>query len=183
VKAELLRAIVDEPDVVEHWHPLADYLQQQDDPRGELIAIDLALEHADAAAATPLVLRRTEILAVAAPRLLGDTFAKVVAEGYGTIAWRRGFVDAVSYIGSASLGHKRSVGWLVRLMTQTFEPFVLLRRLSLRYTDLADVTPLLGFAHLVELDLAHTDVRDVAALRALPRLRTLDVAGTRVTPS
>lgn len=166
---DLIRAIDDDYDNLAHWHPLADYLQERDDPRGELIIIDMAIETGDRSPA--LVARRTEILAAHAPVLLGETFARVVADGYGAVAWRRGFVDEVVYKGSPNLAHKKAVGWLVKLMTAQHEPFALLRRLDLSYTDFADAKTLLAFPQLVEIDLTATACSDVAPLAALRRLK------------
>lgn len=149
---DLLRTIDEDAGNLAHWHPLADWLIEQDDPRGELINIDLALEAGDGDQAS-LVARRAEILAESAPKLLGETFARVVADGYGSVTWRRGFVDEVAYMGSSSLAHRKSVGWLIKLMLTVHEPFAFLRRLDLSYTDITDVAPLVKFSHLVALDL------------------------------
>jgi hypothetical protein len=171
--ADLLRAIEEDIDNLAHWHPLADWLIERDDPRGELINIDLALE-ANTGDAEQLNARRKEILAESAPKLLGDTFSRVIAEGYGSVSWRRGFVDNVKYSGDPSLGHLRSVGWLIRLMVANREPFALMRRLDLSHTDIADLAPLATFPHLVQLDLAgcKPTKQSFDALRAqLPNLK------------
>src|SRR6476619_4048018 len=42
--SDLLRALDEDFDNLANWHPLADWLIERDDPRGELINIDLALE-------------------------------------------------------------------------------------------------------------------------------------------
>jgi uncharacterized protein (TIGR02996 family) len=173
-----LRAIDEEFDNVAHWHPLADWLIEQGDPRGELIMIDLALE-SRGGDDEPLRARRAEILAESAPRLLGDTFAKVVGEGYGSVVWRRGFVDEVKYVGDRGLAHRRAVGWLVKLMVTVHEPFALLRGLDVSYTDITDLAPLEKFPHLEHLKLTgcQPTARSLESLRALrPRLQ---VAGSR----
>ena len=149
---DLLRAIDEDFDTLEHWHPLADWLIERDDPRGELINIDLAIE-AGEGDLSPLVARRIEILGESAPKLLGETFSRVVADRYAQVTWRRGFVDEVEYMGSSSLRHRKSVGWLIKLMLTVHEPFAFLRKLDLAYTDIADVTPLVKFSHLVDLNL------------------------------
>ncbi|MBA2541671.1 MAG: hypothetical protein H0V17_18650, partial [Deltaproteobacteria bacterium] len=59
---DLLRTIDEDFDNLAHWHPLADWLIERDDPRGELINIDLALE-ARTGDSTALNERRAEILA------------------------------------------------------------------------------------------------------------------------
>jgi hypothetical protein len=166
---DLLRAIDDDIEDPAHWHPLADYLIERDDPRGELIMIDLALE-SRGGDRDALLARRRAILAASAPKLLGDTFARVIAEGYGQVTWRRGFVDEVQYCGDAELGHRKAVGWLIRLITEVHEPFAFMRRLDLAWTDISDVTPLARFPHLERIVLAGTNV-DRAKLDALRRLR------------
>lgn len=150
--AELLRAIDDDLDNLAHWHPLADWLIERDDPRGELINLDLALEAGDGDR-DALHERRKEILASCAPSLLGETFAKVIEEGYGAVTWRRGFVDEVTYKGTSGLGHRKAVGWLIKLITTEHEPFSLMRTLNLSFTDITDVRPLIRFRHLQQLDL------------------------------
>ena len=168
---ELLRALDDDFDNLAHWHPLADFLSERDDPRGELIVIDLALEAGEGDTET-LQARRTEILAASAPALLGDTFSRVIADGYGKVTWRRGFVDSVAYRGERHLGHLKAVGWLVKLMTTQHEPFALLRALDLSYTDIADLKPLQKFPHLAKLTLTGCKTkRD--SLDELKRLRPL----------
>lgn len=150
--AELLRAIDEAPDEVDRWHPLADWFMDNDDPRGELIAIDLALEDKPSLSKrAELGARRTELLATSTPKLLGDTFAQVVAEGYGTITWRRGFVESLEYKGSSSMPHRRPVGWLVKLITAEHVPFTLVREIDFSYTDLSDLTPFTRFQHLRKL--------------------------------
>lgn len=151
--SDLLRAIDEDFDNAAHWHPLADWLIEHDDPRGELINIDLALEAGDGDNKA-LTQRRVEILEASAPALLGDTFARVVKDGYGKVTWRRGFVDTVSYRGDRGLRHRKAVGWLVKLMTTQHEPFAFLRELDLSYTDITDVTALLRFTHLRTLTLS-----------------------------
>lgn len=150
---DLLKVIDEDFDNLAHWHPLADWLIEHDDPRGELINIDLALEARDGDQ-TALLARRAEILETSAPTLLGETFSRVIKDGYGTVTWRRGFVDAVTYRGDRGLRHRKAVGWLVKLMTKSHEPFAFLRSLDLSYTDITDVTALVRFTHLRELDLS-----------------------------
>lgn len=148
--SDLLRTIDEDFDNAAHWHPLADFLIEHDDPRGELINIDLALE-AGEGDIKALIERRVEILETSAPTLLGDTFARVIGDGYAKVAWRRGFVDAVTFRGDPALRHRKSVGWLVKLMIAHHEPFTFLKTLDLSYTDLTDLTPLRQFTHLTEL--------------------------------
>lgn len=148
--SDLLRTIDEDFDNVGHWHPLADWLIEREDPRGELINIDLALEAGDGDNKA-LTQRRVEILELSAPALLGDTFARVIEDGYAKVTWRRGFVDAVTYRGDPNLRHRKAVGWLIKLMTAQFEPFTFLRTLDVSHTDLTDLTTLRRFTRLTEL--------------------------------
>jgi hypothetical protein len=150
--ADLLRTIDDDFDNLDHWHPLADWLIERDDPRGELINLDLALE-AGVGDEAALQQRRAEILKDSAAKLLGDTFARVIADGYGAVNWRRGFVDGVRYAGDRSLRHRKAVSWLIKLITTVHEPFTFMRVLDLSYTDITDLRPLIRFRHLAKLDL------------------------------
>ena len=178
MRAELLRGIADNPDDVASWLAYADWLQQEDAPRGELIALDIALE--TAADKVELEARRKELLVARAPALLGTTFSKFVAEGYGSIDWRRGFIDRLSYDGKG-LAHQRAVGWLVRVICDEYpEPFTFMRRLALPRTDLASVTPLARFERLVELDISDSSVTDLAPLVAFGELRKVDATGCTV---
>jgi uncharacterized protein (TIGR02996 family) len=165
---ELLQAIDEDFDNVAHWHPLADWLIEQDDPRGELINIDLALE-TGSGDIDALNARRTEILAESSPKLLGDTFSRVIADGYGKVTWRRGFVDEVTYVGEEYLGHLKAVGWLIKLMVTNREPFSLLRALDLSYTDIKDLKPLESFPHLESLEIKGCKVskESMQSLKAL----------------
>jgi uncharacterized protein (TIGR02996 family) len=172
---DLLRVVSEGPDDTATWMLLSDWMQQRGDPRGELIALDLALEAEQGGRREPLAGRRAELLAAQAPALLGDTFAKVVAEGYGTVVWRRGFVDQVIYTGSRTMyRHQRAVGWVVRLMVEHYEPFTFTRDIRFTRTDLASVGQLARFAHLERLDICGTRVADLTPLAALPRLRHVD---------
>lgn len=163
--SDLLRTIDEDFDTSAHWHPLADFLIEREDPRGELINIDLALEAGDGDNKA-LIQRRVEILETSAPALLGTTFARVVEDGYGKVTWRRGFVEAVAYRGDPSLRHRKAVGWLLKLMHSTPEVFVFLRRLDLSYTDITDVAPLAAFTHLLEVELTGCEV-PLASMNAL----------------
>jgi uncharacterized protein (TIGR02996 family) len=181
-RAELLRLIDENPDEVDRWLLLADFLQQEDAPRGELIALDVALETATEPQRGELAARRAELVAARAPAILGETFCKVIAEGYGSVGWRRGFVDEVRYVG-VGLRHHRAVGWLVKLMADESEPFAFMRKLDLAATDLASLAPLVRFTHLAELNISGTKVTDLAPLASLARLRALDIRGCAIARS
>ena len=178
MREELLRDIADHPDDVASWLAYADWLQQEDAPRGELIALDVALETAEDK--EPLEVRRKQLIAQRGAALLGDTFSKFIAEGYGSIRWRRGFIDRLSYDGR-QLRHKRAVGWLVRVICDDVpEPFTFMRVLSLPQTDVASIKPLHRFTHLVELDLDETNVTDISELVVFEKLRKLSIYGCSV---
>ena len=178
MRDELLRGIAENFDDVASWLAYADWLQQADAPRGELIALDIALETATDKA--PLEARRTELLAKRGPALLGETFSKFIAEGYGQVRWRRGFIDRLSY-GGRQLRHKRAVGWLVRVICEEFpEPFTFMRTLALPQSDIASIAPLHRFTHLVELDLDDTNVTDIAELVVFEKLAKLSIYGCSV---
>lgn len=162
---DLLRGIAEAPNDLATWRAFADWAEQHGNPRGELIALELAIEAEPLRRDLPLA--RDLHLVKHGAGLLGDTLARGVADGYVGIAWRRGFVDSLQYAGDARLRHRRAVGWLVPLLDHEALTFV--RRLAFPYTDLADLAPLRGFAQLVEVDIVGCPVRDPRALG--PRVR------------
>ncbi len=175
-KDDLLRVIDENPDDHASWMLYADWLQQRGEPRGELIALDIALETAGGEHKARLEAARVELVATYATALLGETFARFVASGYGTVVWHRGFISTLGYAGSTRIGHKRAVSWLVKLMIDNPEPFTFVRVLMFPHTDLAILTPFLPFKHLRELDVRDTLVADVAPLLFLPRLQRVTLA-------
>jgi uncharacterized protein (TIGR02996 family) len=170
---DLLRVIDENPDDHESWMLYADWLQQRDEPRGELIALDVALETATDDQKVQLEVARHNLIAKYATNLLGETFSKFVASGYGTVTWHRGFVSVLIYAGNTRVSHKRAVGWLVKLIVDNPEPFTFLKKLGLAHTDIADISPFVRFKHLAEIDLVDTNVKDIAPLLFLPRLKRL----------
>ena len=88
------RQLLAHPDDRERWAILADLLQRQGDPRGELIALDLALEAADAPLDPSTRETADRLRHVLAPRLLGP-FADPGFSVPVRVTWRRGQVDAV----------------------------------------------------------------------------------------
>ena len=178
MREELLRGIADNPEDVASWMAYADWLQQENAPRGELIALDIALE--TAVDKTELTARRADLLVAHAAALLGTTFSKFIAEGYGVILWRRGFIDVLRYDGEG-LAHKRAVGWLIRVICEEYpEPFTFLRRLSLPGSDLTSLAPLARFDRLAELDIRSSKVTDLSPLIGFAALRELDVRGCEI---
>lgn len=180
---ELLGVIAENPDDHNGWLLYADWLQQRGEVRGELIALDIALESAAGPRKAELEAARVELLASYGAALLGDTFAKFVASGYGTVTWHRGFIVAFGYPGSARVSHKRAVGWLVKLIADNHEPFTFLRELAFPFTDLADLAPFTPFAHLEALDISHTRVVALAPLLHMRRLRRVNLQGCDLEPA
>ena len=176
---DLLAVIAENPADENAWLLYADWLQQHGEPRGELIALDIALETATDRK-PELEAARVALLASYGAEILGETFAKFVASGYGEVVWHRGFITVFGYAGNERVTHLRKVGWLVKLILDNPEPFTFLKKLTLSHTDIADVVPFAQFKHLVEIDVRSTNVRakSVAALAALrPSVRV------RITPS
>jgi len=171
---DLLAVIAENPGDENAWLLYADWLQQHGEPRGELIALDIALEDATDDRKRALELARANLLASYSEKLLGATFYQFMTSGYGDVAWHRGFITLLSYAGSPRLQHKRAVGWLVKLVVDNPEPFTFVKKLAFPYTDIADVTPFAPFKHLADLDVTGTNVDEdnVAAMTALrPTLR------------
>jgi uncharacterized protein (TIGR02996 family) len=85
-REDLHAVIAADPENREAWHTYADWLQQQGNVRGELIALELALEANNSA---ELRTARDEFLRTLGAALLGETFSRFHADGYGQIVWRR----------------------------------------------------------------------------------------------
>jgi len=83
---ELLRAIVDDPDDVDAYLVYADWLQARGDPRGELVAVQVALERSPDA----------ELLAREAA-LLEQHGVDWGVPADATVVWRYGFVRALEF--------------------------------------------------------------------------------------
>jgi uncharacterized protein (TIGR02996 family) len=172
---DLLAVIAENPADENAWLLYADWLQQHGEPRGELIALDIAIESATDRKAE-LEAARVDLLARYGANILGDTFAKFVASGYGEVVWHRGFITVFGYAGNERVTHLRAVGWLVKLILDNPEPFTFLKKLTLTHTDIADVVPFAKFKHLVDLDVRvtnvkHDSVEKLAALRPSLRVR------------
>jgi uncharacterized protein (TIGR02996 family) len=85
--AELIAAIVDDPQATERWAVYADWLLDRGDPRGELISLELAIEAgtADDEAKRRVDELRRDPLWLLSPRLADLT-------RYWELEFRRGFV-------------------------------------------------------------------------------------------
>jgi uncharacterized protein (TIGR02996 family) len=88
---ELWQAILDDPQDPRTYLVYADWLQSQGDPRGELIAAQVALETAAGAERERLERRAEEILAA------HERFLPGVDEQHATVTWRRGFFESVRF--------------------------------------------------------------------------------------
>jgi uncharacterized protein (TIGR02996 family) len=177
-REDLHAVIAADPENREAWHTYADWLQQQGHVRGELIALDLALEANNTA---ELRSAREDFLRTHGAALLGETFSRFHADGYGQIMWRRGFVVEIGYGGSLSLGHRRKVKWLAKLIAEHPEPFTFVRVLRFPYTDLDDVTQFMDLKHLTLIDVYGSDVKPQNAKdlqEVLPNVRVSFEAGT-----
>jgi uncharacterized protein (TIGR02996 family) len=176
-REDLHAVIAADPENREGWHTYADWLQQRGDVRGELIALDLALEANNTA---ELRTARAELLRLHGAALLGETFSRFHADGYGQIMWRRGFVVDIGYGGSTSLRHRRKVKWLAKLIAESPEPFTFLRALRFPYTDLDDVTQFMDLENLALIDVYGSDVKPKNAQdlqEVLPNVRVSFEAG------
>jgi hypothetical protein len=174
---EVVKTLLANPDARDAWHVLSDVLQQEGNPRGELLAIDLLLE---AKPDEALAQRHKAYFETHGAALLGELLSQVVKEGYGKATWQRGYVTELSYVGSPHAGYKRSVKWLVKAICTQPEALTFLRKLDLRGTDLDDPAPLACFSGLFELDLSNTAVTKLDWLEQFPALRKLSVKGCRL---
>ena len=82
---DLLRAVIDHPDDDARRMVYADWLQQQGDPQGELIAVQIQLAHATAGERGELEARAKALLDAH-----GDTWIAALGEGISHVAFRRG---------------------------------------------------------------------------------------------
>lgn len=174
---EVVQTLLANPDARDAWHVLSDLLQQDGNPRGELLAIDLLLEvKADDA----LAARHKAFFEANAAALLGELLSQVVKEGYGAAKWQRGYVTELAYVGTPGLGHKRAVKWLITAICTQPEALTFLRKLDLHGTDVDDPSPLACFKGLFELDLSNTAVKKLDWVGAFQSLRVVKVKGCRL---
>jgi uncharacterized protein (TIGR02996 family) len=161
---ELLALVEEQPDAVEPVVVLADWLQLQEHPRGELIALQLAKETATGDAWERLEQRATEHLASYASELLPSV-------GAARLRWRRGFV------------HRVEIGEEMTLLAGTLEQWArqpsmrLLRELSVELGGDrgANLRPLPSTLHKLEVRGIAGPISDL--LPAAPALRTLAIEG------
>ena len=153
----------------------ADWLQSRGEPQGELIALDVALEAATGKQREALAVARKELVARYGAAILGDTFARFLASGYGVVSWQRGYIVEFEYPGTVMTSHKRAVGWLVKLIVEKSEPFRFVQALGFPLTDLDDLAPFAKFTHLERLDVSGTNVTKLAPLVMLPKLVELNI--------
>jgi uncharacterized protein (TIGR02996 family) len=102
VGRSLEEALAENPDDLAAHHAYADYLQEQGDPRGEFIAVQLALEEPGRSAAErkQLQTREAELLKAHAKTWLGDVGRFLVGKWSGPdkpfhFTFRRGWLDYV----------------------------------------------------------------------------------------
>ena len=90
----LLAAIAADPDAIENWIVYADWLTERDDPRGELINLELAIE---AGATDEAVVERHRALVRDEEGLLSPRLAEQAH--HLELQWWRGFIRAASAFG------------------------------------------------------------------------------------
>lgn len=160
---ELVELMDHQPDEVGPAVVLADWLQLEGDPRGELIALQLAKETATGAAWEVLEQRTTAHLATHASAL-------VPSVGAARLFWRRGFV------------HRVEIGLGMTLLAGTLEQWArhpsmrLLRELATADELGANLRPLPVTLRKLELRGQLGPISEV--LVSGPALRTLVVVGT-----
>ena len=198
----LEQAIFDDPDDREAWQVYGDWLQQQEDPRGELILLDLA----EGISAAELEARRAAILAEHRERLLGplaNVLGDPALDQALELEWSRGYIVRVKVGCSDEDYEGPPIPELVTALVQS--PATRFLRslwigtsfdededwLGLMETNLAAATGAGPLPALTELTIADTEgywdisstrVGDIgAALRAAPRLRSLKVVGGEIS--
>ncbi|MFO0595448.1 MAG: hypothetical protein U0228_09095 [Myxococcaceae bacterium] len=170
----VITQLMEHPDARDAWVVLSDLLQQEGNPRGEWLALELALRHAPT---EELKAQHRAFFDAHAPALLGELLSQVIREGYGEATWSYGYVETLSYVGSNLLSHQRAVKWLITAICTQPEALTFLRTLKLARTDLDDPRPLACFRGLRELDVSRTAVKSLDWVGAFPALRRVDVSG------
>lgn len=174
---EVVQKLLADPDARDAWLVLSDLLQVEGNPRGELLALELALE---AQPGPDLEAKVRAYFAAHAAALYGDLLSQVVHEGYGAVTWSRGYVRGLSYVGNPGLGHKRAVKWLVTAICTQPEALTFLRTLTLTDTDLDDPAPLACFTGLRALDLSGTAVTSLDWLEKFPGLKQVGLKRCKI---
>lgn len=98
---DLLRAVIDHPDDDARRMVYADWLQQQGDPQGELIAVQIQLAHAAASERGELEARAKALLDAH-----GDTWISALGDGISHVTFRRG----LPYAACAAVGSELDAG-------------------------------------------------------------------------
>lgn len=174
---DVVKQLLAHPEAREAWAVLSDLLQQEGNPRGELLALELALE---ARPDEALAARHRAFFDAHAARLYGELLSQVVKEGYGTVTWSRGYVSELSYVGDPGLGYQRAVKWLVQAICTQPEALTFLRKVTFTATDLEDPSPLACFKGLRELGLAGTAVKKLDWVAHFPSLKVVQLKGCRL---
>ncbi len=176
----VVQQLLAHPEARDAWLVLSDLLQQEGNPRGELLALELALE---ARPDEALAARHRAFFEAHASVLQGELLSQVVKEGYGTISWSRGYVSELAYVGDPGLGYKRAVKWLIRAICAQPEALTFLRRATFTATDLDDPSPLACFKGLRELELSGTAVTRLDWVAQFPSLKVVRLKGCRLVPA
>lgn len=179
---ELEAAIAAAPEALERYAAYAAWLRENGDPWGELIAAQLAAEEEPPRKRRLKAAARAALERYMAARHPGVTFhlpeSPLPEEQLRRITWRRGFVEALELRGLAQPLLDQGLAFA------RAREAVLLRRLDLAFTPLAELPDLSALAQLEQLSLDSTRLRDLGPLgplRALGRLRVLGLAFTGVT--
>jgi uncharacterized protein (TIGR02996 family) len=204
-------ALVKDPDDLATHHAYADYLQEQGDPRGEFIQVQLALEQTGRSRAERRRLKareraliskyRRDWLGELADELLGPKHErrKGTSRRY-RIHFARGWLDRIVHF--PRFVHFPSMGGWLPVGALPFErlsrlgkllslaPEVrLLRELVLGYQDLAGVRAIVQSPHLHHLthlqlrycDLGDVGCTDLATSGVLKKLKVLDLCHGEIT--
>jgi uncharacterized protein (TIGR02996 family) len=201
----LEQAIFDDPDDREAWQVYADWLQQQDDPRGEIISLDLAAAQVEGPAKAELEARKAALEAEHRERLLGP-LAELLADHdldeAVALEWSRGYIVKATIGCSDEDWEGPPIADLVAALVRSPAALFLAELwvgtsydqdedwIGLFERNLAAVTDAGPLAALTRLTVADTDnywdisstrIGDITALlRAAPRLRELKVVGGEI---
>ncbi len=157
MRAELEAAILADPDAREAYAVYADWLLEQGDPDGELVAVQLARE--DAPGDPALEARARELIA-ARERQLERLYYHAVAGAFCRPIWRRGVLYAITIRGDAYTNDNANA--YRELAADPIARF--LRELTVRPATLVNANPTPDDGDLVD---AIAEVGAPAALRRL----------------
>jgi uncharacterized protein (TIGR02996 family) len=187
--AELEAAIVADPEAEGSYVVYGDWLLAEGDPRGELVAVQLALETAEGARWAELKRREQEILWVHAGALLGPAAHLAPARRFD---WRRGFIDRMygQFLGSEgeelmahpSLALVRAVGDVELDAIRQSDP-PLLGELAVKHHALADLLAWPRVRRLAFEAQANLLAEPEAALVGRSTLEALAFRGRDLAPS